>query len=42
LAWLVAVAIAVRVAADRLMPVLPLLVALLVVAVVVRRSWRGY
>ena len=42
LGWLVAVAVAVRVAADRLTPVLPLLVGLLVVAVVIRRLWRGY
>ena len=42
LAYLVILAVAVRVSADLLAPALPLLVVLLGVAIVFRRLWRGY
>lgn len=42
LAYLVVLAIAVRVSAAMLTPAIPLLVALLMLAVVFRRLWRGY
>ena len=42
LVYLVALAIAVRVSANLLTPALPLLIMLLILAVVIRRLWRGY
>lgn len=42
LAWLVGLAVAVRVAADLLSPALPLLIVLTALAVIVSRLWRGY
>ncbi len=42
LAYLIALAIAVRVSADLLAPALPYLVVLLVMVIVFRRLWRGY
>ena len=42
LAYLVVLAVAVRVSADLLAPALPLLVALLMLVVIFRRLWRGY
>ena len=42
LAYLLVLAVVVRVSADLLTPALPLLVTLLAIVVVVRRLWRGY
>ena len=42
LAYLVALAVAVRLSADLLAPAVPLLIGLLVLAVVFRKLWRGY
>jgi hypothetical protein len=42
LAYLVALAIVVRVSAELLTPALPLLIILLGIAIVFRKLWRGF
>jgi hypothetical protein len=42
LAYLVALAVVVRVSAELLTPALPLLVVLLGLAIVFRKLWRGF